>query len=1059
MSILKKALNFVKENVLFLMTLFLIVFIPLVPKIPIININNTWVYVRTEDFVVLFVLLFWVSLLYRKKITFDTPLTLQIIIYWLIGAVATIHGILFVFPYLANVFANVAFLSFLRHIEYLSLFFIAYHSLKEKRLIPVVVSTIIATLISVSLYGLGQKYLGFPAFLTSNEEFAKGTPIYLSELSRVPSTFAGHYDFAAYLVLMIPIAVSMIFGFKNIFARLILISASLLGFLLLFMTVSRVSFFVLFFVLFIVIFFQKRKLILLLIPFFVAAIILILSFQSSLLDRFQSTVSDTDVLVNAETGEALGNIKYVEPAFFEDKIVLQKIIRSQYDLQQALDKEQQQQQSSESAVIFPLERVPDRAVVLTPSNLSTGETLPQGTGYTNLALSPVVHKSTIFFYEFPPETKAKTGGDFLALNGIYIVKKASAYDLSFTTRFQGEWPRAIDAFKRNIFLGSGYGSVGLAMDNNYLRILGEVGLLGFAAFLSIFLTLGIYIKKIWKDIDSNVAKSFIIGFSAGIIGLALNATLIDVFEASKIAFTLWLLMGVIFAVLKFYQKKQIDLFLEFKEFATSRLAIFVYLFAFAWLFFSPMLTSFFVADDFTWFRWAADNNFNLLSYFTSSDGFFYRPGTKLFFHLMYNIFWLNQAVYHLVSLAAHFLVAYLFFLLLMKIFKSKMVSFLAALFFLIGSGSLESVYWISSTGHLFAAFFGLLGLLLFINYEENKKKILYLLSFISFSLSLLFHEFAVILPLLILAYKVKDNGIRNSLSIIKRVDFLLLFASTFIYLMLRLSANSHWFAGDYNYNLLKLPFNLVGNIFGYVFLTVLGPLFIPIYEITRNFARENLLFSLITVGLAVIASLALYKLYQRGFDKRERNTVLFGVFFFLFSLLPYLGLGNITSRYSYLASMGVIVIIVVLAKKLYEHLTIHGRQVSSLLGALLILTYFLFQIIWLQQVYSSWNGAGVKSKNFFVSIDSLYLNSWAKDSIDLHFVDVPLKYGHAWVWPVGLEDAVWISFRNPNARVQIHSSLEEARQATDVTCKNRILIFQDDGSVKDDQPNKLIRCQ
>lgn len=1058
MSILRKAINFIKENVLFLMTLFLIVFIPLIPKIPIININNTWVYVRTEDFVVLFVLLFWVSLLYRKKITLDTPLTFQIIIYWLIGVVATIHGILFVFPYLANVFSNVALLSFLRHIEYLSLFFIAYHSLREKRFLPVVISTLIITLISVSLYGLGQKYLGFPAFLTSNEEFAKGTPIFLSELSRVPSTFAGHYDFAAYLVLMIPIAVSMIFGFKNIFAKLILVFASVLGFALLFMTVSRVSFFVLFIALFVVIFFQKRKLILLLIPLLVAAVILILNFQSSLLDRFQSTVSDTDVLVNAETGEALGNIKYADPTFFEEKITIQKIIRSQFDLQEALDKENQQRESSESAIIFPLERLPDRAVVLTPSNLSTGESLPQGTGYINLSLSPVVHKSSLFFYEFPPETKAKTGADFLALNGSYVVKKASAYDLSFTTRFQGEWPRAVDAFKRNIFLGSGYGSVGLAMDNNYLRILGEVGLLGFAAFLSIFLTLWIYIKKIWKDIDSSIAKSFVIGFSAGVIGLALNATLIDVFEASKIAFTLWLLMGVVFAVLKSYQKKQIDLVLELKEFATSRFAVLLYLFALGWLFFSPMLSSFFVADDFTWFKWAADNNMGLLSYFTNADGFFYRPGTKLFFNLMYNVFWLNQAVYHLVSLILHLSIAYLFFLLLMKVFRNKLVSFLAALFFLIGSGALESVYWISVTGHLFAALFGLLGVLLFINYEENKKKFYYLLSFASFSLSLLFHEFAVILPLLIFAYKVKDGGIRDSLSILKRKDFLLLFVPTIVYLMLRLSANSHWFAGDYNYNLLKLPFNLVGNIFGYVSLTILGPVFLPIYEMIRNLARENILFSLVTVGLAAVVFYFLFKIYRNGFDKKEKNIILFGLLFSLISLLPYLGLGNITSRYSYLASMGVIVVLAVLAKKLYEYLTPYGRQVSILLGGLFILSYFLFQIIWLQQVYFSWNGAGVKSKNFFVSIDALYLNSWAKDPLSLNFVDVPIKYGHAWVWPVGLEDAIWLSFKNPNTKVNIYPSLEEARSATDVGCNSRILIFQEDGSVKDDQPNKLDRC-
>src|SRR3989339_1424154 len=80
--------------------------------------------------------------------------------------------------------------------------------------------------------------------------------------------------------------------------------------------------------------------------------------------------------------------------------------------------------------------------------------------------------------------------------GDYLIKKAKAYDLSFTTRFQGEWPKTFDAFKRNIFLGSGYRSVSLAVDNNYLRILGESGLLGFTAFFSIFIIAVIYIKKV-----------------------------------------------------------------------------------------------------------------------------------------------------------------------------------------------------------------------------------------------------------------------------------------------------------------------------------------------------------------------------------------------------------------------------------------------------------------------------------------------------------------------------------------------------------------------------------
>ena len=133
-----------------------------------------------------------------------------------------------------------------------------------------------------------------------------------------------------------------------------------------------------------------------------------------------------------------------------------------------------------------------------------------------------------------------------------------------------------------------------------------------------------------------------------------------------------------------------------------------------------MLGNYFVGDDFTWLRWVADCTKDcspistLTRYFTEADGFFYRPGTKVYFYLMHNVFWLNQVVYHLVSLFLHFIVASLFFLLAKKILKSNLLSASAAFLFLILSGYTESVFWISSTGYLFNAVFGLLGLLFFI---------------------------------------------------------------------------------------------------------------------------------------------------------------------------------------------------------------------------------------------------------------------------------------------------------------------------------------------------------
>ena len=315
---MKKLLLWGWNNILFLSTLVLLMFIPLYPKLPLLDVQNTWVYIRAEDFLVIFVLALWLFLFFKKKVTIKTPLTLSIMIYWLIGALATIHGVLLIFPQTSNVFPNVAFLSFLRHVEYASLFFIAYSVMKDKKFLNVIIGVLVFTLLLVVAYGIGQKYLGFPAYLTMNEEFAKGLPIRLSQLSRVPSTFAGHYDLAAYLVLILPILTSLIFGFRNRLVKIIILLTVILGFGLLFTTVSRVSFFVLLIALFIVLFFQNKKIFVLSFPIVAIFAFLFLSFQPALLSRFGNTVKEVSVLVDAKTGDAIGSVKFVPSQRFEN---------------------------------------------------------------------------------------------------------------------------------------------------------------------------------------------------------------------------------------------------------------------------------------------------------------------------------------------------------------------------------------------------------------------------------------------------------------------------------------------------------------------------------------------------------------------------------------------------------------------------------------------------------------------------------------------------------------------------------------------------------------------
>ncbi len=1052
---MKKVLKLIWDNILFIETIFLLIFIPLYPKLPLLDIRNTWVYIRAEDFIVFFVLISWIILLIKEKITFKTPLTIPILLFWIIGAIATTHGVLLIFPEISNVYPNVAFLSLVRHIEYMSVFFIAFAAIKTKKQLNIVLATVVGTLVGVIFYGFGQKYLGFPAYLTMNEEFAKGVPLKLSELSRVPSTFAGHYDLAAYLVFVIPILISLFFGVKNWIIKIVLLVISFLGFILLFMTVSRVSFVVLFAALLVVFFFQKKKLVLLSIPLGIIFVVFLLTFQSSLFDRFKSTVSEVDVVVDAKTGESLGHVKFVDKGYLKDKLVLQNRVKDSKELAKAItDLEGNSEYYSSSSAILPFRYIPPEVPLVQSVNISNGESLGQGTGYINLYLSPVVKRIGNFYLELPPDFKSSPSAQFLVLHGDFIVKRASAYDLSFTTRFQGEWPHAIEAFKRNVLFGSGYGSVSLAVDNNYLRILGEIGIVGFLSFFLIFLSLAIYIRKVFPDIDSKFVKSYIIGFGAGVIGLALNATLIDVFEASKIAFLLWIMSGVTFGVLLLYQKTKFDLFDEIKKVATSTYAIIIYLFFACLLLFSPTLSNYFVGDDFTWLRWAADpQGSNFLSivtnYFTKSDGFFYRPGTKLLFYLMYESFWLNQIMYHLVSMLLHFSVAALFYLLARKIFKNNVLAATSAFIFVILSGTAEAILWISSIGHLITAALGLLGLLFFTLWDEKKKIYYFIGTIISFSLALLFQEISIAFPLLIPAYILfKDTSLASLKSALKRWDFLALFIPVLIYLGMRFVSQSHWTGGDYSYNLILLPFNFIGNAVGYALLTLLGPLSISIYNILRNVMRENIVVAIIALPFIALFIYASYKFIYKSLNKNEKSIVIFGLLLFIITLLPVIGLGNIASRHAYFASMGLVLVFVLGLKKIYEYLLSSGKEIAIGTVVVIFSVFALFHIIQVQQSYFEWREAGNRVKNFFISYDALYESQWTSPEAQFHFVNVPTKIGNAWIFPVGINDAVWFAFRNKDAKVFVHQDLKNALDQAGYYKSRPILQFNEDGSVK-----------
>lgn len=119
-------------------------------------------------------------------------------------------------------------------------------------------------------------------------------------------------------------------------------------------------------------------------------------------------------------------------------------------------------------------------------------------------------------------------------------------DRSTSIRLNVEWPRALRALEKNPLLGTGYSSITLATDNDYLRLLGEVGIIGALAFFLIFIRLlKVVLNKVpLRNYFKNIELGYLGGIYGGVIGVFINAVFIDVFEASKFAIIYWLLIGL-----------------------------------------------------------------------------------------------------------------------------------------------------------------------------------------------------------------------------------------------------------------------------------------------------------------------------------------------------------------------------------------------------------------------------------------------------------------------------------------------------------------------------------
>lgn len=413
----------------FLLALVLIV-IPLYPKFPLLGVSGTFVAVRLEDFLLAFLVLIWLTTrLTSWRQLFQLPLHRAIILYLGIGLAALFSGVFLT----KTVLLQQGLLHWLRRIEYLLLFFIAYDFLTSVNQMKFLVRTFLVVSFLIAVYGIGQQYLAWPVISTTNSEFSKGLALSLGTGARINSTFAGHYDLAAYSVFPL----LFIFGLVMIDSRfkLLLLAIGSLIYWTMLMSASRVTF----------------------AAFFLTTGLFVLVMRRYSWLLLLALLAGVSILA---TPQLLGRYR---------ELVVNHLL-----------------------------------VVASPVSAQAVDEQPAD------ALKP------------PPVPE----------------------DRSLNIRLHAEWPRALRSLLKNPIFGTGYSSVGLATDNDYLRALAETGIIGFAAF---GLIIGRFLKTSFKyllSVPHQFESVFVIAVTFGLIGLLLNAVFIDVFEASKIAVITWTLLGL-----------------------------------------------------------------------------------------------------------------------------------------------------------------------------------------------------------------------------------------------------------------------------------------------------------------------------------------------------------------------------------------------------------------------------------------------------------------------------------------------------------------------------------
>jgi len=439
------------------------------------------------------------------------------------------------------------------------------------------------------------------------------------------------------------------------------------------------------------------------------------------------------------------------------------------------------------------------------------------------------------------------------------------------------------------------------------------------------------------------------------------------------------------------------------------------------LIFLPGMFSFFNSDDFVWLRNSQKISFGSVSHFAVNYNpiLKFRPFTHLLFQFLYAIFQLNPLSYHIASLFLHIINALIFYTLLYKFTSESKLSLFASLIFVTHFAQEESLFWISALSSPLVTFFYLSSIWSLWKYLEKQRIGLYLLSFLLSVLAILSKEDGTTIFLavffLVLLRSSGEFSVRIRKGIVLSIPFLLL---TGVYAVIRYMTVPPDIMSKF---LTHNPVVIIKNIcyFGISLLFPVRPFFdligFKVHAYLNNTIQVKFNNPWFILVVTLICSAFVFAVLY--FLRKKIRAFSLGLGLLVVGILPYLLVNGNGQRFLYFPSLGFSLALAGLLIYLFERI----KKVKLLNMTMVLFLIFNGAVLFERSVW--WRKAGEVCREVIAGAGKIVMS--APENSDVYFEDLPRRLNGAYIFHVGLEQALSLFYPQAKARAYDFAQLTD----------------------------------